>query len=115
MKKLIILILFFVFNITYSNLEVDKEKSKNLHIDRTANNILLVNIENPNSKGISHNIFKEYNVGKEGIILNNSTKDLEMTKLAGLINDNPNLNKAASTILTEVSGVVHLKNTKGYY
>ncbi|WP_022819412.1 hemagglutinin repeat-containing protein [Fusobacterium russii] len=109
MKKLIALILFCVFNISYSNLEVDREKSKNLHIDKTANNIPLVNIENPNSNGISHNIFKEYNVGKDGIILNNSTRDLEMTKLAGLINENPNLNRAATTILTEVSGVNRTK------
>ncbi|MDO4691029.1 MAG: filamentous hemagglutinin N-terminal domain-containing protein, partial [Fusobacterium sp.] len=105
MKKLIGIILFCIFNVSYSNIVVDREKSKNLHIDKTANNIHLINIENPNSKGISHNIFKEYNVGKDGIILNNSTRDLEMTKLAGLINENPNLNRAASTILTEVSGV----------
>ncbi len=105
MKKILTMILFSIFSLSYSNNIVVDSKSNNLKVEKAANGVPLINIENPNANGVSHNVFKEYNVGKEGVILNNLTKDLEMTKLAGLVQGNPNLNRAASTILNEVSGV----------
>lgn len=108
MKKMTLITFFtIVLSIYANNLVVDAAKSKNLSLDKAANGVPLVNIEKPNSDGLSHNIFKEYNVGKEGIILNNATY-FETTKLGGIVYGNPNLQseqKQASTILTEVSGV----------
>ncbi|MQA55901.1 hemagglutinin repeat-containing protein [Pseudomonas piscis] len=65
----------------------------------------IVNIVAPNSGGLSHNQFLDYNVGQQGVVLNNNSDVLHQaaSQLAGQVAANPQFQgQAASVILNEV-------------
>ena len=107
LRKLIATLLLnvFSFNILAGGLQVDPNSRYNTSLDRSQNGIPVVNISTPNGHGVSINEFLEYNVGREGQVLNNAD-NIGRSRLAGIINANPNLgpNQAASLILLQVNG-----------
>ncbi|MBS9422400.1 filamentous hemagglutinin N-terminal domain-containing protein [Photorhabdus caribbeanensis] len=70
------------------------------------NNLPIIHIAAPNSQGISHNRYREFNVGAAGLVLNNATEATQSV-LAGQIGANPHFNgKSAELIINEVVGTL---------
>ncbi|HBV9943856.1 TPA: filamentous hemagglutinin N-terminal domain-containing protein [Klebsiella aerogenes] len=63
----------------------------------------VVDIEAPNSAGVSHNLYREFNVGSNGLILNNSDSDLNHDTFGNIAKNNNLTNGGASVILNEVT------------
>jgi filamentous hemagglutinin len=72
--------------------------------DTAANGVPLVNITAPNSAGVSHNQYQQFNVDTNGLILNNAAT-VSQTQLAGYIVGNPNYQpgQSAKVIINEVT------------
>lgn len=72
-------------------------------VQTTANGLPVVNIAAPNSAGVSHNKYNQFNVNSNGAVLNNA-QAMTNTQLAGYVDGNPNLaGGSARTILNEVT------------
>ncbi|RWX14329.1 filamentous hemagglutinin N-terminal domain-containing protein [Rhizobium hidalgonense] len=69
------------------------------------NGVPLIDIVTPNSQGLSHNKYDNFNVGTPGLILNNFKGEIGSSNLGGVTPGNANLNTSgpASVILNEVT------------
>ncbi|MDK9365009.1 hemagglutinin repeat-containing protein [Lelliottia wanjuensis] len=69
----------------------------------SANGTPQINIQTPNSNGVSHNKYSQFDIDGKGAILNNS-HNATQTQLGGMVNGNPWLAKSeAKIILNEVN------------
>ena len=118
MKNKRLISIFFQFllswNIFSANLVLDPNSNQNTSLDKSQTGIPIVNIATPNHRGVSVNNFLEYNVGKEGQVLNNAD-NVGRSHLAGLINSNPNLgpHQAANLAVIQVNGA-NRSDIEGY-
>lgn len=73
------------------------------HVGQTASGVPLVNITTPSAAGVSRNTYSQFDVDRQGAILNNSRTNAQ-TQLGGWVQGNPNLAAGtARVILNEVS------------
>ncbi|TBW49083.1 filamentous hemagglutinin N-terminal domain-containing protein, partial [Marinobacter halodurans] len=74
-------------------------------LDRAGNNVPIVQITRPTDAGVSMNRYGQFNIGGEGLILNNASQ-ITQTQLGGYIEGNPNLNGSAGAglIVNQVGG-----------
>ena len=78
-------------------------KNEQATILTTASGITQVNIQTPSAAGVSKNSFSQFDVGSDGVILNNSRKNTQ-TQTAGWVEGNPWLGKGeAKVILNQVN------------
>lgn len=62
----------------------------------------IVDIDAPNEAGVSHNMYREFNVSNKGVILNNSDSNYTHDTLGNIAKNNNLTNGGASVILNEV-------------
>ncbi len=84
--------------------QVQSQAGQGTRVEPAANGVPVVQINAPNAGGVSHNRFEDYNVGRQGQVLNNSATTTQ-TQLAGYIQGNSNLQpgQSARMILNEVT------------
>ena len=105
--SLIIILSLQINSVAYAATTIvpDAAQGKNPEVMRAANQTMVVNIRRPNSAGLSHNQYRDLQVGKDGAIFNN-TSEIVKTQLAGYITGNKQLagHLGANLILNEVTG-----------
>ena len=70
---------------------------------QTANGVTQVNIQAPSAAGVSRNVYTQFDVNAQGVILNNATGNVQ-TQLGGWVQNNGNLAAgSARVILNEVN------------
>ena len=82
--------------------------------DTAANGVPVVNIVAPSAAGVSHNQYRDFNVDRQGLILNNNAA-ASQTQRAGIIVGNPNYRggQAARLIVNEVTST-NRSQLRGY-
>ena len=72
-------------------------------LDATQNGVPIVHITRPSAGGVSHNLYQQFNVGNQGVILNNAVTSVQ-TELGGTIGRNLLMGTTpARIILNEVT------------
>lgn len=87
-----------------SVISADPAAAQRPNVGAASNGVPLIDLVAPNAAGVSHNKFTDFNVGRAGVVLNNSTVD-GVSQLGGVVLANPNMagRRAATLILNEVT------------
>ena len=105
-RKITIFIISFLHVFTSSVMAAGvAPANRQTRVYKSENGVPVVDINNPNSSGLSHNQYNAYNVEQEGLVLNNamiSNGLAHNSRLAGRVASNANLSHEASIILNEV-------------
>ncbi|CAM3915725.1 two-partner secretion domain-containing protein [Serratia silvae] len=97
------LLVFGCVSVANAAIVADAGQASRPAVNAGANGSTVVNINAAGKGGVSHNIFNQFNVDKNGVVLNNSV-DGANSQLAGSLAGNANLSGgAASVILNEVN------------
>ncbi len=99
------------FSQNVTDLRIDASGAGNtsvsrVEVDGVVEDTPVLNIATPNAAGLSQNVFTQYDIGPEGLVINNYGGDGPVkSDLAGAVLRNPNLsiNGEASVILNEVT------------
>ena len=94
----------FAFAPVLSDAQIVPSGAHAPNVTSTANGVPQVNVQKPSGAGVSMNTYSQFDVQKNGAILNNSPA-ITSTQLAGQINGNPNFgaNDAAKIIVNQVN------------
>ena len=97
-----------------NNIVVDQSanQAQRPTIQGLPNGVTQIDITAPNNDGVSHNKYTQFDVSKNGVILNNSSNGSK-TQLAGNINGNASLQNSAKVILNEVNSQ-NISQLNGY-
>ena len=106
LRKLVSALLIGLFSVNQSNAVILANQAapgqQQATVLSTASGIDQINIQTPNSAGVSMNSYSLFNINKNGAILNNSPSNVS-ARLAGYITANPNLfNGSAAVIVNQV-------------
>ena len=99
------ILLAMLNSMLFADIKVDKGVPQKTSVDRAQNGANIVNINTPNSKGISVNDYSEFRTS-DPTVFNNFGSGVGRSYLAGMMAANPNLTKeqAARLILNRVGG-----------
>ena len=101
--------------VSYANNIVVDQKANQAQqptIQGLPNGVTQIDIAAPTKGGVSHNKYTQFDVSKNGVILNNSPNGSK-TQLAGNINGNASLQNSAKVILNEVNSQ-NISQLNGY-
>jgi filamentous hemagglutinin len=85
-----------------ADIVADPNQPNIVNINQATNGVAIVNINNANAAGVSHNLFQKFDVPKIGAVLNNSNSTTT-TALAGTVSGNSSLTVPARVIINEVT------------
>ena len=99
------MLLAMLNSILFADIKIDRNIPQNTSVDRAQNGVNIVNINTPNSRGISVNDYSEFRTS-DPTVFNNFGSGVGRSYLAGMMAANPNLTKeqAARLILNRVGG-----------
>jgi filamentous hemagglutinin family protein len=87
-----------------AQIAVDTSAAARATLGTSGNGTQVVNIVAPNAAGVSNNRFTQYNVGSNGVILNNATQAVQ-TQTGGAVQANTALGgRSANLVLMQVTG-----------
>lgn len=78
-----------------------------------ANGVPLVNVQTPSAAGVSRNTYQQFDVGEEGVILNNARNNVE-TNLGGWVQGNPWLAAGTAKIILNEVNASNPSQLRGY-
>ncbi|MBD2809311.1 hemagglutinin repeat-containing protein [Xenorhabdus sp. Vera] len=100
----VLAIILAASNIGYAGEIVPTDGATGPGIFTASTGAQVINIVTPDSNGLSHNQYQDFNVNQSGAVLNNS-RQAGQSQLAGPLDANPNLGgREARVILNEVIG-----------